>query len=97
MTERQFLDRQSRRIRDRIRSGSIALHDEIESAIGPAVREHPRTSLVAGASAGLLVGRLLATPSRSGAGRGLVAGGFRFLKETGVFVLRSMIVSSLRK
>jgi len=104
MTERQFLDRQSRRIRDRIRRGSVALHCEVERAVGPTIREHPRTSLAAGASAGLLIGRILAAPSRYSsrqAGRGVIAGGFRFIKSTGIFALRSMIVgaltSSLRK
>jgi len=98
MTERQFLDRQSRRIRDRIRRGSIALHDEIERAVGPTVRKHPRLSLAAGASAGLLVGRILATPFGSPsaqASRGTISGGLKFIKETGLFALRSMIVGSL--
>ena len=98
MTERQFLDRQSRRIRERIRSGSVTLHEEIERAIGPAIRRHPRLSLAAGASAGLLLGRVLRFPSRlpgPHAVRGVVAGSFRFIKETGVFALRSMIVGSL--
>lgn len=96
MTERQFLDRQYRRIRDRIRRDSIGLHDEIERAIGPVVREHPRLSVAAGASAGLVLGRVLGFPSRlSTPGAGAVAGGIRFIKETGTFVLRSMIVNSL--
>jgi hypothetical protein len=99
MTERQFLERQSRRIRDRIRRGSASLHDEIERAVGPTIREHPRLSLAASASAGLLIGRILAAPSRRRDPRarpGMIAGGFRFIKETGIFALRSTLVNSLR-
>jgi hypothetical protein len=98
MTERQFLDQQSRRVRERLHRGSVGLHDEIERAVGPTVREHPCLSLVAGASAGFLLGRVLWTPSRSavaGTGRGMLAGSFRFVKDTGIFFLRSLIVGSL--
>jgi len=99
MTERQFLDQHAARLRERIRSGSAAIHDEIERAIGPGVREHPRMSAVAAASAGLALGLVLGRPSRSGVAgprRGPVTGTVRFIKDTGVFALRSYLVSSLR-
>lgn len=100
MTERQFLDRQSRRVRDRIRRASASLQAEIERAAGPAVREHPRLSLAASASVGLLLGRVMAaSPPRSRSPsrprRGLIAGALRFLGGTTMFALRSKIVSAL--
>jgi hypothetical protein len=99
MTERQFLDQQSARLRERIRRGSVTIHDEVERVIGPGVREHPLMSAAAGASAGFLLGAAIGTPSRARTAeprRGPVAGAVRFVKDTGVFILRATIVNALR-
>jgi hypothetical protein len=83
-----------------MRRSSEALRDEIERAIAPAVRKHPRKSLAAGAFVGLLAGRVLAPASgdggrRTGSRRGPISGAWSFVKGTGVYALRASIIGML--
>ena len=98
MTEREFLDAQSRRIRARLRRRSTGIHDRLEDRLGPIVREHPRTALAVGASAGLLLGGLLGPALRSATSRerqGFLRGTADFVRGTGVYALRTTLVSSI--
>jgi len=98
MTDTEFLRTQSRHLRRRLRQSSSAFQREFEQAVGPVMREHPRTGLAAGAAAGLVLGRALA-PSRNSAAsptrRGPLAGLLSFAAGTGAFLLRSTIAKSV--
>ncbi len=98
MTDKEFLHTQSRLIRERLRRDSVTLEQKLERTLGPLMRRHPRKSLAAGAAAGLLVGRIIApspgkptTPARRGPLRGALA----FVRDTGVFALRSTLVGAV--
>jgi hypothetical protein len=100
VTDKEFLNTQTRLAWRRMRRSSEALRDEIERAIAPAVREHPRKSLAAGALAGLLAGRVLAPApgdgrGRAGSRRGPISGAWSFVKGTGVYALRASLIGML--
>ena len=98
MTDTEFLQTQSRRLRHRIRRSSSALHQELERTIGPLMREHPRTGLAAGTAAGFVLGRTLASSRSTAASstrRGPLANLLSFTAGTGAFLLRSSIAKSV--
>ena len=93
MTEREFLDRRSERIRARVGRRSEVVNRELERAVGPVVRDHPRKSLAAGAAVGVVLGAALKPASRAvGAS---TAGVLGFLKNSAAYALRSKLFDSM--
>jgi len=98
MTDKEFLRSRSASLRQRIRHSSKTLNQELEKAVGPSMREHPRSGLAAGGAAGFAVGSAIGAarrPAGSPRKRGILAGLGSFVLGTGTFALRSTIINSL--
>jgi len=93
MTEREYLDRRAERIKARLGRRSDVVNRELETAIGPVVRDHPRKSLAAAGVLGVALGAALKPVSR--AARGSASGALGFLKGTAVYALRAKLVGSM--
>lgn len=99
MTDREFLRSRTADLRERIRHGSRALHHELERAVGPSMREHPRSGLAAGAAIGFAAGSAIGAarrPAGSRRRRGLLGALGSFVLGTGTFALRASLVDALR-
>ena len=98
MTEDQFLEARSKAVRERLRLSSDSLGRDLERAVGPWVREHPKSGLAAGAATGFLLGAVLGA-LRPGRGRatnaGALAGGWSFIRRTAGVTLRSAIARQI--
>ncbi len=96
MTERDFLNARSRRIRRRLGHRSTEIHNRLEETLCPVVREHPRTALALGASAGLLLGALLGPALRAPVLRGgILRGAAGLAQSTGAHALRTTLAKSI--
>ena len=96
MTEREFLNRRARRIRERLAANVRVVGEELERAAGPTIREHPGAGLAVAASAGFVAGSLVGGKSSGGGGgRGMIAGVGAFLGSTGAQALRVKLVEAL--
>jgi ElaB/YqjD/DUF883 family membrane-anchored ribosome-binding protein len=93
MTEREYLDRRAQRIKARLGRRSDVVNRELETAIGPVVREHPRKSLAVAGMVGVALGAALKPVS--GVARGSASGALGFLKNTAVYALRAKLVGSM--
>jgi hypothetical protein len=93
MTEREFLERRAERIKARLGRRSDVVNREVETAIGPVVRDHPRKSLAAAGVVGVALGAAL--KPASSAVRGSTSGVFGFLKSTAAYALRAKLAGSI--
>ena len=94
MTERDYLERRSEAVKRRLRRRAAAVGDEVERAVTPLMREHPRKGLAAGAAAGVVLGAAVA-PSGTAARRGPVSGLLGFLRGSAAYALRVKLVRQL--
>jgi hypothetical protein len=89
VTEREFLLARSNHLRRRIETSSSKARRELEQAVGPAMREHPRTGLLAGALGGVALG------SAAGIVRQRAGGLLSMIAGAGIYTARTVVLRSL--
>ena len=89
MTDREFLQARSTFLKRRIKESSSKMQEELERAVGPSMREHPHTGLLAGAMGGIALG------SAVGIARRPAGGLLSMLTGTGLYAARVALVRSL--
>lgn len=95
MNERTYLDRQQSRLNRRIRLRSSHVGRDLERAVAPVMREHPRKGLAAGAAAGALLGAALAPRPTPTGNNGVVRSTFGFLKGVLAYAARVKLAKTI--